>query len=58
MGRIGRGADIKDGNISQFLLKPINFIGYRLSLFFSGRIIYAGVALVPVGIRRASIGNV
>jgi ABC-2 type transport system permease protein len=43
-------ADIKDGNISQFLLKPINFIGYRLSLFFSGRIIYAGVALVPVGI--------
>jgi ABC-2 type transport system permease protein len=41
-------ADIKDGNISQFLLKPINFIGYRLSLFFSGRIIYASVALIPV----------
>jgi ABC-2 type transport system permease protein len=41
-------ADIKDGNISQFLLKPINFIGYRLSLFFSGRIIYASVALLPV----------
>ena len=41
-------ADIKDGNISQFLLKPINFIGYRLSLFFSGRLVYAGVAIVPV----------
>jgi ABC-2 type transport system permease protein len=41
-------ADIKDGNISQFLLKPINFIGYRLSLFFSGRLVYAAVAIVPV----------
>jgi ABC-2 type transport system permease protein len=41
-------ADIKDGNISQFLLKPINFIGYRLSLFLAGRIIYASVALIPV----------
>lgn len=43
-------ADIKDGNISQFLLKPINFIGYRLSLFCSGRVIYASVALLPVGL--------
>ena len=41
-------ADIKDGNISQFLLKPINFIGYRLSLFLSGRLIYTSVALIPV----------
>jgi ABC-2 type transport system permease protein len=41
-------ADIKDGNISQFLLKPINFIGYRLALFCSGRLIYSGVALLPV----------
>jgi ABC-2 type transport system permease protein len=41
-------ADIKDGNISQFLLKPINFIGYRLSLFLAGRLVYSGVALLPV----------
>jgi ABC-2 type transport system permease protein len=41
-------ADIKDGNISQFLLKPINFIGYRLSLFFAGRLVYTSVALLPV----------
>ena len=30
-------ADIKDGNISQFLLKPINYLAYRLCLFFPGR---------------------
>jgi ABC-2 type transport system permease protein len=43
-------ADIKDGNISQFLLKPINFLTYRLCLFFSGKIIYTAVSLVPVGL--------
>ncbi len=41
-------ADIKDGNISQFLLKPINYLGYRLCLFFSGRLTYLGVAVVPL----------
>ena len=43
-------ADIKDGNISQFLLKPINYMKYRLCLFFSGKIIFAAAALVPVGL--------
>jgi ABC-2 type transport system permease protein len=43
-------ADIKDGNISQFLLKPINFIGYRLSLFFAGRLVYSCVACLPVAV--------
>ncbi|HEY6167629.1 MAG TPA: ABC-2 family transporter protein, partial [Verrucomicrobiae bacterium] len=41
-------ADIKDGNISQFLLKPIDYLTYRLSLFCAGRLIYTGVALLPV----------
>lgn len=40
-------ADIKDGRISQFLLKPIDYLGYRLSLFFAGRMIYASVAILP-----------
>ena len=31
-------ADIKDGNISQFLLKPIDYLTYRICLFFSGKI--------------------
>src|SRR6266704_6845944 len=40
--------DIKDGNISQFLLKPIDYLSYRLCLFFSGRLTYLAVAAVPL----------
>jgi len=43
-------ADIKDGNISQFLLKPINYLTYRLCLFFSGKAIFAAASLLPVGL--------
>jgi ABC-2 type transport system permease protein len=43
-------ADIKDGNINQFLLKPMDYMTYRVCLFFSGRLIYTAVALIPVGI--------
>lgn len=41
-------ADIKDGNISQFLLKPIDYLSYRLCLFCSGRITYLAVAAIPL----------
>lgn len=41
-------ADIKDGNISQFLIKPLDYLTYRLCLFGAGRIIYTAVAFVPV----------
>lgn len=41
-------ADIKDGRISQFLLKPIDYLTYRLCLFGAGRLIYTAVAAVPV----------
>jgi viologen exporter family transport system permease protein len=43
-------ADIKDGNISQFLLKPIDYLTYRLCLFFSGRLVYTTIAFVPVAL--------
>jgi ABC-2 type transport system permease protein len=43
-------ADIKDGNISQFLLKPIDYLAYRLCLFVSGRLTYLTVAVVPLGL--------
>jgi ABC-2 type transport system permease protein len=43
-------ADIKDGNISQFLLKPIDFLTYRLCLFFAGRLVYTLVAAVPLAV--------
>ncbi len=42
--------DIKDGNISQFLLKPIDYLTYRLCLFFSGRVTYLAVAGVPLAL--------
>jgi ABC-2 type transport system permease protein len=41
-------ADIKDGNISQFLVKPINYLTYRLCLFSSSRLIYLLVATLPL----------
>ena len=41
-------ADIKDGNISQFLLKPIDYLWYRLCLFLSGRLTYLAVAVTPL----------
>jgi ABC-2 type transport system permease protein len=43
-------ADIKDGRISQFLLKPIDYLTYRFCLFGAGRIIYTAVAAVPVAL--------
>jgi len=41
-------ADIKDGAVSQFLLKPLDFLAYRLCLYLSGRVIDTSVALSPV----------
>ena len=43
-------ADIKDGNISQFLVKPIDYLWYRLCLFLSGRLAYMAVATVPLAV--------
>ena len=43
-------ADIREGNISQFLLKPVDYLWYRLCLFFSGRIAYISMACVPLAI--------
>ena len=43
-------ADIKDGQISQFLLKPIDYLRYRLSLYAAGRLIYTTCALLPVAV--------
>jgi ABC-2 type transport system permease protein len=43
-------ADIREGNISQFLLKPVDYLWYRLSLFFSGRIAFILVAGLPLAV--------
>src|SRR6266853_928138 len=42
--------DIKDGNISQFLVKPIDYLTYRFCLFVSGRLTYLAVAAVPLAL--------
>jgi ABC-2 type transport system permease protein len=43
-------ADIREGNISQFLLKPVDYLWYRLCLFISGRLAFILVAFVPLGL--------
>ncbi len=43
-------ADIRDGQISAFLVKPLNYLGYRVSLFLSYRLIYTFVTLVPLAL--------
>lgn len=43
-------ADIRDGRISQFLLKPIDYLAYRLCLFLSGRLVYTLAAAIPTAL--------
>ena len=40
-------ADIRDGRISQFLLKPVDYLAYRLCLFGAGRLVYTAAAALP-----------
>jgi ABC-2 type transport system permease protein len=40
--------DIRNGLINQFLLKPINYFGYRFSIFVAARLVAGGLALIPV----------
>jgi ABC-2 type transport system permease protein len=41
-------ADIREGHINQFLLKPVDYLWYRLGLFFSGRLAFVAVAILPL----------
>jgi ABC-2 type transport system permease protein len=43
-------ADIREGNISQFLLKPVDYLWYRLSLFCSGRLAFISMAALPLAV--------
>jgi ABC-2 type transport system permease protein len=40
--------EIRNGLINQFLLKPINYFGYRLTLFASARVVSGSLALLPL----------
>src|SRR6185295_5206910 len=41
-------ADIREGQINSFLTKPMNYLGYRFSIFLSGRLVYTAVTLPPI----------
>ncbi|HEY3901831.1 MAG TPA: ABC-2 family transporter protein [Chthoniobacter sp.] len=41
-------AEIRDGKISAYLIKPLNYLGYRIMLFLSYRLLYIAVVLVPI----------
>jgi ABC-2 type transport system permease protein len=40
--------DIRNGLINQFLLKPINYFGYRFTVFIAARLVSGTLALVPL----------
>jgi len=42
--------EIRNGLINQFLLKPINYYVYRLSIFASARVVSGAVVLLPLAI--------
>src|SRR5580700_11144722 len=44
-------ADIRDGQMNAFLIKPMNYLVYRLALFVSNRLLYTIVTLpVMIGV--------
>ena len=43
-------ADIREGNINWFLLKPIDYLWYRFCLFFAGRIAFTTMASIPLAL--------
>ncbi len=43
-------ADIRDGRMSAFLIKPMNYLSYRLSLYLSYRALYTIVTILPVAV--------
>jgi ABC-2 type transport system permease protein len=43
-------ADIREGQINSFLTKPLSYLGYRLSIFLSGRLVYSLVTLPPIAL--------
>lgn len=41
-------ADIRDGRLSALLLKPLNYLAYRVALYASYRLTYIAVVFVPI----------
>lgn len=41
-------SEIRDGQINNFLSKPVDYLAYRASLFLSSRLLYTAVTLPPI----------
>jgi ABC-2 type transport system permease protein len=43
-------SDIREGQINSFLTKPVNYLGYRFSIFLSGRLVFTAVTILPIAL--------
>ena len=43
-------AEIRDGKISAYLIKPMNFLAYRVALYVSYRLLYVSIVAVPIAV--------
>jgi ABC-2 type transport system permease protein len=41
-------AEIRDGKISAYLIKPMNYLAYRVALYLSYRLLYISVVFIPI----------
>ncbi len=41
-------AEIREGQINNFLAKPIDHLAYRVSLFLSARLLYTALTIIPI----------
>ena len=41
-------SDIREGQINSFLTKPVSYLGYRFSIFLSGRLVFTVVTVLPM----------
>jgi ABC-2 type transport system permease protein len=49
--------EIRNGLINQFLLKPINYFAYRLSIFAAARLVSGTLVLIPLAVAYPVIGD-
>src|SRR5437660_5164323 len=43
-------SDIREGQINSFLTKPLSYLGYRTSIFLSGRLVFTFVTIPPIAL--------
>src|SRR5947209_15328886 len=43
-------ADIREGQINALLTKPLSYLAYRFSIFWSSRLVYTAVTLPPIAL--------